>query len=334
MSSVSQQVVLRHPLQGVPQANDFEVIETPLPALANRHLRIRHHYIALDPWQRSAIAGRHSPDQQPLGQGALPPAEVIGEVCESRHPQFAVGATVRLMGGWQTCSDSDGSGVRQLDAAATSPLSAYLGVLGMPGLTAWASIVRLAEVAAGQTVLVSAAHGPVGSMVGQLAQHFGARAVGIAGSAEKCRQVTDTLGFAACVNYKDPEYKKQLRSVLPTGADVYHDNVGGQMLIDACGLMREYGTVILCGLISQYNDPALAVDLPVALPIMKRLTMKGLVVYDHQEAEEEFLATAEPLIASGEVQYLEDVAHGIEACGAHFAKLMRGDNAGKTLVRI
>lgn len=331
MSGENRKVVLRHTLRGVPDEADFEVLGEPLPQPGDGELLVKHLYIALDPWQRSALAGRHSPDGTPYGAGDTPPAEIVGVVVTSRHPDFASGDHVRCMGGWQEYSVNDGSAVQTIDPAA-APLSTYLGVLGMPGLTAWASMMRLAHVRSGQTVLVSAAHGPVGSMVGQIAMQQGATAVGIAGGPQKCALVTEQLGFSACVDYKADDYPDSLSKALPEGADIYHDNVGGQMLIDAIGVMKEYGTVVLCGLISQYNDPALAVNLPVALPIMKRLTMKGLVVYDHNSAQDEFFATAAPWVRDGKVRYLEDVANGIAATAQQFARLMRGENTGKTLV--
>lgn len=338
MSSINNKVVLKHALQGLPEAHDFEVKAELLPEPADGMFLMRHLYIALDPWQRSAMAGRHVSNGNVYETGDTPPAEVIGVVEDSRHDGFNKGDFVRAMGGWQEYSISNGDGARiinsELVKSGAVAISTHLGVLGVPGLTAWASMNRLAKVQPGQTVLVSAAHGPVGSMVGQIAIKKGATAVGIAGSDEKCRIVVEQLGFNACVNYKSPDYPESLRDALPNGADIYHDNVGGQMLIDAINVMNEYGTVVLCGLISQYNDPALAVNLPIALPIIKRLTLKGLVVYDHSDAEADFAATVSHWIADGSLHYLEDVAVGLESAGALFAKLMRGDNVGKTLIKL
>ena len=333
MTTSNHQVIIRHRLTGVPQATDFDVTTSEPPEPADGEILVRHHYLALDPWQRSAIAGRHTGHGTPLGQGDTPPCEAVGEVIESHCPGIQAGEIVRCMGGWQEYSVTPGAAAVKVDPHA-APITTSLGVLGMPGLTAWASIVRLADVQPGQTVLVSAAHGPVGSMVGQIAMQKGATAVGIAGSDKKCAMVTGELGFAECVNYKRDDYPEALRAALPDGANIYHDNVGGQMLIDAIGVMKEYGTVVLCGLISQYNDPALAVDLPVALPIIKRLTMKGLVVYDHDDARDEFLQTVTPWVNSGAIRYLEDIADGLDATPAQFCRLMRGENAGKTLVRL
>lgn len=333
MNSNNHKVILKHSLEGIPSPDDFAVIADILPPPADGEILVRHHYLALDPWQRSAMAGRHTGHGKALGYGATPPCEAVGEVIESRCANVSAGAIVRCMGGWQEYSVTPGAAAIVVDPDAAPPSTA-LGVLGMPGLTAWASMVRLAGVKPGQTVLVSAAHGPVGSMAGQIATQFGARAVGIAGSDEKCVAVKQQLGFSDCVNYRQRDFPDALRAALPEGADIYHDNVGGQMLIDAIGAMKDYGTVVLCGLISHYNDPALAVDLPVALPIIKRLTLKGLVVYDHNDARDEFLSVVTPWVQSGAVRYLEDTANGLNAAPAQFCRLMRGENTGKTLVRL
>jgi NADPH-dependent curcumin reductase CurA len=329
----NRRVVLRHPIAGVPRAEDFRVVEEPVPTPGAGEILVRHRYLSLDPYQRPAIAGRHGGAGKPMVEGDMPPGEIIGTVLDSRHPGFAAGDMVRSFGGWQEFSVCDGSRAVRVDPARAPP-SAYLGVLGMPGLTAWASVVRLADVRAGQCVLVSAAAGPVGATVGQIAMRLGARAVGIAGSDEKCAWVTGELGFAACVNYRRPDYLQQLRSAVGEGADVYHDNVGGPMLNDAMSVLRPYGTVILCGLMSQYNVPEAdrRSDFNLALPVLKRAVMKGLVVYDFEDRRAEFLEQVTPWVAQGLVRYREDRATGIEKTGAHFARLMRGENFGKSLV--
>jgi len=331
VQEINRRVVLSRPVQGVPVASDFEIAETPIAKPFQGEMLLRHIYLSLDPWQRSAIAGRHSADGAPLRSGDMPPGEVIGEVVESHHPKAQPGDYVRFMGGWQEYSVALGEDVIKLDPE-QAPLSTYLGVLGMPGLTAWASVTQLAKVQSGQTLLVSAALGPVGSTVGQIATKLGATAIGLAGSDEKCRRVIEETGFAACINYKSDDYPESLRSAVPNGVDVYHDNVGGQMLIDAINVMNDYGTVVLCGLISQYNDASAAVNLPMALPIMKRLTMKGLVVYDYNDRQQEFFDLVAPWVQDGSVKYVEDRATEIISTGGHFARLMRGENTGKSLV--
>ncbi|SVC85931.1 uncharacterized protein METZ01_LOCUS338785, partial [marine metagenome] len=250
----NNRVVLTAPLDGKPQPEDFKTISEPIPEPADGEMLIRHIYLSLDPYQRSMIAGRHGA-ARPLSEGDMPNGETVGQVVQSRHPSFAEGDYVRHFGGWQKYSVSDGTQTFTVDPE-QAPLSTYVGVLGMPGLTAYASMIELAEVEAGQTVLVSAAHGPVGSMVGQIAIQQGATAIGIAGSDEKCRLVVEDLGFSACINYKNKRYPGSLEDALPNGADIYHDNVGGDMLAEALSVLKNYGPVILCGLISHYNDPS------------------------------------------------------------------------------
>jgi NADPH-dependent curcumin reductase CurA len=323
-------VVLTRTIDGMPTADDFRITDTPMLQPGRGEVLIRHIYLSLDPYQRGAIAGRHGPGA-PLGEGDMPPGETVGQIVASRHPDFAPGDYVRSFGGWQQYSVASGTDAFAVDPS-RAPLSTYLGVLGMPGLTAYASIIELASVQAGQTVLVSAASGPVGTTLGQIAINKGASVTGIAGSAEKCRYVIDELGFSDCIDYKRDDYHERLQAAAGEGFDIYHDNVGGQMLADAIMAMRPYGTVVLCGLMSQYNDPALAKDLYIGLPIMKRLTMKGLVVYDFEDKRDALVDLVAPWIAAGTFKVNEDRAAGIENAGAHFARLMAGKNFGKALV--
>ncbi len=302
-----------------------------MPQPGRGEVLLRHIYLSLDPYQRPAMAGRHATGDGPLGAGDMPPAETISQVLASDSPAFAVGDQVRHFGGWQTHSVAPASALQALPSREL-PRSYYLGVLGMPGLTAWASIIRLADVQAGQTVLVSAAAGPVGSTLGQIAMKLGAQVVGIAGSDEKCDFVVNQLGFNGCVNYKKPDYPASLGSAVPDGVDIYHDNVGGPMLVEAMGVLRHYGIVVLCGLMSAYNDPSTVDGLYLGLPIIKRAVMKGLVVYDFEDQRNEFLALLTPWVVDGSLQVREDRAIGIDKAGAHFCRLMRGENFGKALV--
>ncbi len=328
----NNRVVLTAPLAGTPSPEDFKTISERMPEPDDGEMLIRHIYLSLDPYQRSMMAGRHGA-AGPLGEGEMPDGEIVGQVVQSRHSDFADGEYVRHFGGWQDYSVSDGTQTFAVDPE-QAPLSTYVGVLGMPGLTAYASMVELADVQAGQTVLVSAAHGPVGSMVGQIAMQKGARAIGIAGSDEKCRLVVDELGFSACINYKDECYPGSLEDALPDGADIYHDNVGGDMLADALSVLKNYGTVILCGLISQYNDPSQAVGLNLASVILKRAVLKGIVVYDFEDQRQEFLDMMAPRIKDGTIKFLEDRVDGLEHAGSQFTRLMSGQNVGKALVVI
>lgn len=327
----NHKVVLTRSLAGVPEPSDFRVVDEPVPEPGEGEFLVRHVYLSLDPYQRSAMAGRHMLGRGPLGAGDMPAAETLGQIVQSRHPGYAPGEYVRHFGGWQEYALGNGERTERVDPA-TAPLSTWLGILGMPGLTAWASVVELAGVHAGQTVLVSAALGPVGSLVGQLARQRGAEAVGIAGSDEKCAIVTREFGFRDCVNYRREGFLAALRAALPDGADIYHDNVGGQMLADAFSVLKVNGTVILCGLMERYNDPSRSKPLDLALPIMKRAVMKGLVVSDFEHRRPVFEAAVAAGIRAGEIRYREDRAAGIGQAGNHFCRLMRGENVGKALV--
>jgi NADPH-dependent curcumin reductase CurA len=331
MPELNERVVLTRPLQGIPEPGDFRVETAPVPEPGPGQLLVRHRFISLDPYQRAAMAGRHLSGRTPLGGGDMPPAEAVGQVVRSRHPDFPEGAYVRHFGGWQAWALSDGERTHRVDPDA-APLSTYLGILGMPGLTAWGSIIELAGVQPGQVVLVSAALGPVGSMVGQLAVWRGASAIGIAGSDAKCAILTGELGFARAVNYRAPGWLEALAAAAPDGVDIYHDNVGGQMLADAFTVLKLHGQVILCGLMERYNDPAKSKPLDLALPILKRAVMKGLVVTDFEDRRDHFVATVAPLVKAGRIRYREDRVEGLAGAGGLFSRLMRGENVGKALV--
>ncbi len=333
MHNKNRKVVLASAISGVPHADNFRTIEAAIPEPGVGEILVRHIYLSLDPYQRTAIAGIHVTSDKPLEEEATPSAETIGQVVASNNPDFAVGDYVRHMGGWQEYSISNGTQTFKVSPE-QAPLSTYLGILGMPGLTAYASMIKLADVQAGQSVLVSSASGPVGSMVGQIAIQLGATAYGIAGSDEKCSFVTDDLGFNDCINYKSADYPDSLTQRIPDGVDIYHDAVGGQMLIDALGVLKNYGTVIMCGLISQYNSTEKGRGFNLAPAIIKRAVLKGLIVFDFEDQRQEFFELVAPWVRDGKIKYKEDRAIGIEHTGAQFERLMSGQNFGKALVII
>ena len=330
---MNRKIVLATAIDGTPRAENFQLVEAPVPEPADGEFLVRHIYLSLDPYQRPAIAGIHLSSDRALEHEEAPSAETVGQIIASRHPDYDEGDYVRHFGGWQEYSLSDGTETYKIDPE-QAPLSTYLGILGMPGLTAYASVVKLADVQPGQSVLVSAASGPVGSMVGQIAMQLGGTAYGIAGSDEKCRFVVDDLGFADCINYKIADFPATLTQRIPEGVDIYHDNVGGQMLIDALTALKNYGTVVMCGLISQYNDAEKGSGFNLAPAIIKRAVLKGLVVYDFEERRQEFFDLVSPWVRAGKIRYKEDRAIGIENTAAQFERLMTGQNFGKTLVVI
>ncbi len=333
MHNKNRKVVLASAISGVPRADNFRTVLADIPQAGDGELLVRHIYLSLDPYQRSAIAGIHITSDKPLEEEQAPSAETIGQVIVSNNPDFAVGDYVRHMGGWQEYSISNGTKTFKVSPE-QAPLSTYLGILGMPGLTAYASMIKLADVQSGQSVLVSSASGPVGSMVGQIAIQLGATAYGMAGSKEKCSFVTNDLGFANCINYKDADYPDSLTQRIPDGVDIYHDAVGGQMLIDALGVLKNYGTVIMCGLISQYNNVNKGQGFNLAPAIIKRAILKGLIVFDFEDQRQEFFDLVAPWVREGKIKYKEDRTIGIEQTGAHFERLMSGKNFGKALVVI
>jgi hypothetical protein len=259
--------------------------------------------------------------------------ETVSQVIESRHPGFAAGDYVLVKNGWQEYALSDGQGVRKLDPQA-APLSTALGVLGIPGLTGYAGLVYLGEPKPGETVVVSAATGPVGSTVGQVARLVGARAVGIAGSEEKCRYAVEELGYDACVNYRDGDLRALLKQACPGGIDVYFDNVGGEVLAAALGNLALNARVVLCGMIGAYSAESPPPGPFLGPVVAARATIRGLVVYDHLARLPELQRVIGGWIRDGRFRYREDVTEGLENAPEAFCRLMRGENFGKTLVRV
>ena len=268
-------------------------------------------------------------------EGAIPGA-IIGQVTESRSTDFVEGDWVHVMeGGWQEFVAVAASDARQIDPK-VAPLAAHAGVLGMPGLTAWSGITQLANVSAGDTVLVDAAAGPVGGTVGQIARIKGAdRVVGIAGGSEKCSLVTDTYGFDACIDYKAEGWKERLAEALPDGLSVFFENVSADMAMLALTHARTYARGVLCGLVDAYHaDTQSQHPLNAGLIIGKRAQLFGLVVYDFYPRWDEYVAEAARWIANGQLKFVEDRADGLESAPALFERLMNGKNKGKAVVTV
>lgn len=337
MTSKNKQIQLAKQPDGEPKVSDFQVAETDIPVAGPGEFLARNVYLSLDPYMRGAIAGRHMGHSR-LNQGDLIGGRCVAQVVESKHADYAEGDYIVIESGWQEYCVSDGGPkdeVRKIDPAA-GPLSSALGVLGMPGLTAWAGVERLANPGLGDTFVVTAAAGPVGGTAGQLAKAKGCRAVGIAGSDEKCRIVVEEYGFDACVNYKNDDWEDQLKAACPDGIDVYFDNVGGPVLDAITKQLNLYGKVVMCGLVSQYNrtgdDGWHGHNMGPF--VGKRAQLLGLVVYDYYDQMDQFLKAAVPLVQAGRLNFHEDVAQGIDQAPAHFSKLMNGQNVGKAVVAI
>jgi NADPH-dependent curcumin reductase CurA len=318
--------------KGLPALDDFASDSVALPKPSLGQILVRTIYLALDPFYRNIM--KNSPMYaERLAPGDVMVGDIVGQVVEGQHAGYAVGDYVLLRGGWQEYALSDGTAVRKLDPR-LAPISTALGVLGMPGLTGYAGIVYLGKPRPGQTVVVSAATGPVGSTVGQVARLMGARVVGIAGSAEKCRYAVEALGYAACVNYKEGALRSSLKAECPTGIDVYFDNVGGDTLAAALANLALNARVVLCGMIEAYSAETPPPG-PFLGPVVgARATIKGLVVFDHLARLPEQNRVVGAWIRDGKFKYREDISDGLAQAPEAFCRLMRGENFGKSLVRV
>jgi NADPH-dependent curcumin reductase len=330
-----KQVVLRHALAARPVAGDFDVVGAAVPDCPDGGVVARVLHISLDPYVGSRLRGRHM-GEPPPAPGIDPiPGAVVAEVVVSRLPGIAEGDVVQSMeGGWAEFVALPGEHVRRIDPA-VAPLSAHAGVLGMPGLTAWAGITQLAAVGPGDIVLVDAAAGAVGGTVGQIARLKGAaRVVGIAGGPDKCALVTGSYGFDACIDYKAEGWHDALTAALPEPPTVHFENVSTAMASMALARLRPYGRMVLCGLVDQYHADTPPPGLNAGLIVGKRAQVCGLVVYDFYDRWDIFLADVAPWVASGALGIAEDVAHGLDAAPALFERLMEGRNIGKALVSL
>ena len=328
-----EQITLQRTPVGLPEASDFAFGHAELPQPEDGQVLVRVLALSLDPYLRSAMAGRHL--SASIGIGDLVRGEGLVEVLASRHPAMAAGEQWVAACGWRSHALLDAAAVaqaRRLPAWLDRPTLA-LGGLGMPGLTAWAGLNRLADARAGDTLVVSAASGPVGATVGQLAKIKGCRVIGIAGGPEKCAWVTGVAGFDACIDYRDEDLRQALDRVCPEGVDVYFDNVGGDTLLALLERLALGARVVLCGLMAQYNGAAPMAINP-ALLIRARATLRGLVVYDHWDALEQMLSEMKAYYLAGRLQFREDIAEGLQSAPAAFVRLMQGRNQGKALVRL
>jgi NADPH-dependent curcumin reductase CurA len=338
MATTNRQIHLVSRPEGEARADNFRLVEAPLGEPGEGQVLVRNRFLSLDPYMRGRMNDAKSYAQpQPLNQ--VMQGGTVGEVVASRHPGYQAGDSVVGYGGWQQYTIVDGSTpglLRKVDATRI-PLSAYLGAVGMPGVTAWYGLTKICQPKAGQTVVVSAASGAVGSAVGQLAKTRGCRAVGIAGGADKCNYVTGELGFDACVDYKahaDPKALYQaLKEATPDGVDGCFENVGGVVLDVTLARMNAFGRIALCGMISGYNGVPIPLQQP-QLILQSRLTVEGFIVSEHMEIWPEALKELGMLVATGKLKYRETVAEGIEAAPEAFLGLLKGRNFGKQLVKL
>ncbi|MCD2511720.1 NADP-dependent oxidoreductase [Comamonas endophytica] len=336
--TVNQQIILDSRPQGEASEGNFRLVQAEVPALRDGEVLVRHHYLSLDPYMRGRMNDSKSyAASQPLGEVMI--GGTVGEVVESRHPKFAAGDQVVGMGGWQEYSVVDGNAPGMLRKVDTThvPLSHYLGAVGMPGVTAWYGLVKIIAPKAGETVVVSAATGAVGSAFGALAKARGLRVVGIAGGPEKCRYATEELGFDECIDYRvhgDVKSMSQaLKQACPDGIDGYYENVGGYILDAVLLRTNAFARIAVCGMIAGYDGQPLPLQNP-ALILINRLKIEGFIVSEHMEVWPEALKELGTLVGSGKLRPRETVAQGLAAAPAAFLGLLKGKNFGKQLVKL
>jgi NADPH-dependent curcumin reductase len=331
-STVNRQIVLRSRPVGMPRPGDFDLVESPVPQPKDGEVLCRTIYLSLDPYMRGRIGGARSYAQS-VEPGQVIVGATVGQVLASRYAGLAPGDVVLGHDGWQSHAVSRGGGLRKLDPE-QAPISTALGVLGMPGMTAYVGLLDIGQPRAGETVVVSAASGAVGSAVGQIARIKGARAVGIAGSQDKCDYVVRELGFDACANYKTADLSAALRAACPNGIDVYFENVGGDVLRAVMTLLNQNARIPLCGLISEYNATE-PVPGPNLRPLLfNRVLVKGFIVSDHLARMADFLKDCGGWVREGRLKYREDIVAGLEKAPEAFIGLLQGKNFGKLLVRV
>jgi NADPH-dependent curcumin reductase CurA len=338
MSVINKQWHLVSRPRGEPSTANFQLVEATVPELQDGQVLVRNHYLSLDPYMRGRMNDSKS-YVAPQALNAVMEGGTVGEVVASKSEHFQVGDKVVGRGGWQLYTRVEGAprGVLQKVDDRQVPLSAYLGAVGMPGVTAWIGLNTIIEPKAGETVVVSAASGAVGSVVGQLAKAHGCRAVGLAGGPEKCKTVVEEFGFDACIDYKQhPDLKSlsaALKDACPKGIDGYFENVGG-MTLDAV-LMRAnaFSRVAMCGMIAGYNGEPIPLQNP-SLILVNRMKVQGFIVSEHMQHWPQALAELGAGVASGKLKYRETVAQGIEAAPEAFIGLLKGKNFGKQLVKL
>jgi NADPH-dependent curcumin reductase CurA len=332
-ATVSREIRLKQRPVGLPSLADFELASVPIPTLGDGEVLVRNLYMSVDPYMRGRMLEQPS-YVQPFQVGQPLDGGCVGEVVQSNHGTFQVGDRVLGRKGWREYFVSDGTDLTRIDVHLAPP-QAYLGVLGMPGMTAYVGLLDIGRPQAGDTVFVSAAAGAVGSVACQIAKIQGCRVVGSAGSAAKVHWLHEVAGVDAAFNYKEVEsLSAELGKHCPRGIDVYFENVGGAHLDAALEHMNLRGRIALCGMISQYNDTASSGPGNLRLAVRKRLTLQGFIVSDHLDRQAQFSADMGAWIAAGKIHWQETIVDGIENAPKAFIGLFSGDNTGKMLVRL
>ncbi len=337
MSQVNRRIVLAARPHGEPNASHFRLEEGRVPTPQEGEVLLRNRYLSLDPYMRRRMSAAKS-YAAPVAIGDTMVGATVAEVVASHHPDHPVGETVVGFGGWQDFALSDGKGLRRLDPAA-APVTTALGVLGMPGMTAYTGLLNIGRPKPGETVVVAAAAGPVGSLVGQIAKLKGARAVGIAGGPEKCAYLTGELGFDAAIDHRSDSFADDLAAACPQGIDVYFENVGGAVFDAVLPLLNDFARLPVCGLVSGYSATELPPG-PDRIPVLmravlsKRLHLQGFIVWDFAAQEAAFLEEVGGWLREGRIRHREDIIDGLENAPDAFAGLLKGRNFGKLIVKL
>lgn len=333
MAARNRQIVLASRPVGWPRPSDFRLVEAPVPDPGPGQFLVRGRYLSLDPYMRGRMSDAPS-YARPVQIGEVMTGAIVGEVIRSHHPDFAVGDVVEDRLGWQEYGVASGREARKVDPA-LAPISTALGILGMPGLTAYFGLLEVGRPRPGETVVVSAAAGAVGAVVGQIARLAGCRVVGIAGSREKVEYVVRELGFDAGIDYKTADLDAALHEACPRGVDVYFDNVGGRITEAVSRRVNPFARFAVCGLISQYN-----LERPEVVPrnerfvLVNRVRIQGFIVSDFYARREPALRQLAEWLRQGKLKYREDVVDGLEHAPAAFLGMLQGKNFGKQLVRL
>jgi NADPH-dependent curcumin reductase CurA len=325
------QVTLKSRPQGWVRESDFALVESPLPAIADGEVLLKTLYLSLDPYMRGRMDDVKSYAAS-VNLGDVMVGGAVSEVTDSRHPKFKAGDVVVSPAGWQRYSKANGDHLMRVPAGL--PPSVFLGPAGMPGVTAWMGLFDIGQPKEGETVVVSAASGAVGSVVGQLAKEKGCRAVGIAGGPEKCAYVVDTLGFDACIDYKRDGWMQELKNATPDGVDVGFENVGGEVLDNVLRRTNPKARIALCGLIAGYNATEPMPLHNVRALLVNRIRLQGFIVSDDLSRWPEIIRELAGRIASGKLKYRETIANGLESAPKAFIGLLKGENFGKQLVKV
>ncbi len=329
---VNKQILLASRPQGAVTPENFRIVETPAPVPVEGEVLVRNEWLSLDPYMRGRMSDAKSYAAS-VEVGAVMVGQTVGEVVDSRHPGFHKGDKVLSGLGWQLCGVAKGKELRLVDTTRV-PASYYLGILGMPGMTAWFGLFEIGKPKAGETLVVSAASGAVGSVVGQLAKGEGLRVVGIAGGREKCDHVVRELGFDACVDYKADRLADNLRAACPKGIDIDFENVGGEVLDTVLRQMNLNSRVIVCGLIAEYSLTQPYGYRALRSILVNRIRMQGMIVFDWKDRYDEALAGLGARVAAGKLRYKESIVEGLDNAPRGLIDLLAGRNFGKQVVKL